>query len=507
MCSLTPKQLNNHHWPAEEISCSGGLLLDPKEYDTLHALILKIAKSVPEEITIKESGWHGDSYAFGDMLIAKEGSEYATCLVDTGFSCAEVGIDLTLSNDSIANAIHNLVFKILNSGKIAALLSIGCLSLIYEDLRNRNPRLVPRFVPIVFGLTNNGKTTVTDKLLVPFNAPKHHISAESTVIFMQQKLQVTYSQPIVIDDFTPKMTETEKREKVEGLIRVSGDLNGHRQTCWDLTKEVSPISTMAIVTAEDFYVEAPSSIARTLPIHVKIGECDFNAVNQLSDQIIPNFWYRFLQFYIIEEKYSDYTDSFERHRCSLFKQYGQRILPRVLDNHAVLLASWDLICQWMKFASPDRLDEVNSYTQELHYFLNESLDYQRGLISAQDEALTFLRELKYLLDSKEVENVKLCSNQENHLMAPFDSALDILEYDSFLYISVSLEEKVRESFEKKHKLSCGRTKLRQILESKGFLIKKPSSTYLSSRLTVNGKQRSFLKLNKCAVDKAFAEFE
>lgn len=147
ICSLTPRELSNHNWPAENVSCSGGLLLNAQEYEKLHEMILNLSKLVPEALIITESGWHGDSYAFGDTLIAKAGTDYATCVVDTGFSCADVGIDNTISNHSISSVIHDQVFKILNSGKIAAFLCIACLSLIYEDLRDRNPRLLPRFFP------------------------------------------------------------------------------------------------------------------------------------------------------------------------------------------------------------------------------------------------------------------------------------------------------------------------------------------------------------------------
>jgi hypothetical protein len=481
--------------------------MSPDKYAELYGHALNMAKTMPLQTVITDAGWYECGCALGNQMIPRRGINSESILVDTGETVEEMGVDRNLSDCQLVHQLVSVGFKILSAGKVAFLICVLTLALVYEDVRDLAPKLLPRFVTILFGFTNNGKTTVARKIMTPFINRATMISAQSSPRLIQRMLQNIFSRILLIDDFPPNMPRAERVEKLEAIVRVCGDIDAQRVTCNDLKDGSKPIASMAVVTAEDYYAEGVSSVTRTIAVPIEIGECDFSAINMLDDHVIPTYAFRILRHYLENDGLKKLRTAFEAHRQELMENSDLKKFRRVIDNLAIVLATWDFCQEFLlDTCTPDLSKTITEEGEALGRFLTESAAFQKNTLDSQNEALTFLQDIKRRLSLREVSFVELHTDSDNHYTAPGEGVQDIYESKNFVYVNVNFEERVRRDLARDKKVVSGRRKLREMLENQGILIKNHPD-YLSTRLTVNGIKHSFLQLNKNKVMKKFEECE
>ena len=213
----------------------------------------------------------------------------------------------------------------------------------------------PQFALFLSGQTGSFKTAVAKTIFSFFNAgaPAMIASFRDTPAAIEQQLAETFDSVLILDDFHPASTRSEKAAldfNLEQIVRATGDTVGKNRGSFkrELVAGTRPHGLVAI-TGEDTS-GSMSTMLRCLIIDVKRGTFDKIALTEL--QADPVLWTthlsRFLRF--VEANYQSVRQKIISNFCSLRNEYAPFFdgANRLLDSAVCLILTEQIVLEYLR---------------------------------------------------------------------------------------------------------------------------------------------------------------
>lgn len=244
------------------------------EYSAIYKLFTGIAScGLKSEITYNVPGLTLDNkrFIFNGTQIAVQSGQQA----------------LTKQEKVDSLEAFNMLMNCCMEEKSLLLLELLMISTVFEvikqmsvtDMRN----CLPTFVPYLYGESGVGKTTIIKAFFAEMDDCNRFVSlANATASGILKRISSICSGMVIVDDVPHTSANKCSRsamESLEAVIRTYGDVGAERVTAVSNPTEVR---AWALITAENVFLHIKSSILRTLPIEIKKGEVNFDAIETLK---------------------------------------------------------------------------------------------------------------------------------------------------------------------------------------------------------------------------------
>lgn len=482
-----------------QVGFTAGLMSSQKHsiwFDTLSKLI--DGELAQPQLKYVSYGWQKEltAFAIGNQLIARESPPNS--IADTGVTVKEMGIVIDRKPTETASMLFDSVLNVLHSPKSVLFLSVGVMGILYsllERLDDAQHLLRPRMVLMVYGSSNTGKSTITRFFFCPFMSSDNFVSLRSTPAAIEAAMKTFNDCVVVFDDFSPSGLKGDFEQKLESILRTSGDVGGERQTKNDvISAKAVRASALASVTSEFLTYSSSSSMTRLLPIRIEFNEVDFKALNQaIEDSVIGTFYYQMIQYVVECKAEKIYQTKFYEWREQLREELETGYFPRLIDNFATVMAVFEIIESWFEKYSPVHMQELKLQKSALKDYLLETAEFQQIEIFKKSPITGFLLTLLKNIKSGNLRTEKISPNIGSRwsFKGNFDELPGGFICGNTLYLTVDSESNV--SAKIPGGCCYGRTEMRRELLSNGIL--QQEGKHLSRTIKVSGKDFSVLVLD------------
>lgn len=429
-----------------------------------------------------------------------------------------VGQSVELTQDKKENCerMFRLFMGCCSDAKALLLLMIQLMGLSFETIKalpsdvRRN--CLPTVLPYVYGDTGCGKSSICKALFNAYYCDKLISMPNATLTFIQKKLSSIYSGVVLIDDIPPNAIggcSKEIGEKLEAVLRTYGDIGGEKQTAFHKFAEVK---VWAVVTAEDLFLNVPSSIFRILPIRFHKDEINIDNVGQIDERRseADKFFECYLEWFSSKLKLSkgrivdipQLSGGYYSAREEV--DYMTFNYPRVIDSHVQLINFSNFISEfWSMIGISD--EEILTFKMDLKSVLSQSVEIQREQQYEYSLEYYITKVLEdFILDNKFIPYE--CVGSNYHKITTDDSiAEDAVAYKMGNILIFDAKQrkgffdKIRDEAKVNDRIKDA--VLKRVLFAMGLVVdvKEETPVYVSSnyndKVRINGKETRVLKLD------------
>jgi len=488
------------HWGNQAIFFSNS------SKDAVRFAIQITSKNAPEVVYHYQNGWDFDgkqySYFFPDGVIGQSTKNTTDISELKGY-----GFE---SPDKIPPVLecYNAVKVFLDvsatpeaKGVPVFLLSFGLLSLLMEKLKAELIEI--KFQGWLYGKTGSFKTAISLVLLNFFgtftNPPA---TFADTIVSIERQLYLAKDALLILDDFHPAMSPSEKKAK-EGLaskvIRMVGDRTGKRRAKSNLqmNKTYNPRGNV-LITGEDI-PSGHSTNSRLMAIELGFGDIDSGKLTYLQNNghLLNGFTYHYIQ-HLSEAVYNcdgvSFKEEFLAYRDKASNENRHR---RFAEAVALLHVSWNQLLKFFLKIEAISETEYQIMLDEGWQVFIKIAEAQNDIAQSQDDVSKYMSALREMITTKQIVSVD--KSAPAHLAS--QGTMCYHDSDNYYLVPEVTYIKVKEFLDRKGEhLGIKDHMLRKMLADRNCIVKPTEDNRLATKIRVGIHQVRVLQIPKRILD-------
>ena len=342
--------------------------------------------------------------------------------------------------------------------------------------------------------TQSFKTTLASLFFNFENGREANISFEATMAAIVRTVGSTRDSTVILDDFKPGATKTERDDMVRKLstvIRMCSDDSGGVRKAGSQNSIISNASHgLAVVTAEHIQLSVQSTLARLLILELDRNSVDVAKLSYFQNNhgIYRNFIQHFIQYVasLGVDKYCKHlAQRFLQERNTLRSELLEKDVP--VDNRANDMVTWPWISfgEFLNYAQKAEAitsEQFTDYKEEARAVFLNLMEQQAERVADLAPVRQFFRGLQVLLDTKEARIGELQARNSGYAVADSREAIGFSKKDC-IYLKNGVAIQAVASYYRRFgkDFTISEPVLRKALADNGYIIKKNEKSYIHRR--------------------------